>query len=58
MAVEFDLGNGMTVIAQNNAQIINTSRGLLRADEVQQGDRIEHIHGSPSCEVISPPTVT
>ena len=58
MAVTFDIGNGTTVSVISNTHPMDTNRGIVPANLVEQGDFIRHINGDPRCEVIAPPVVS
>jgi hypothetical protein len=58
MAVTFDLGDGVSCQIQDDAQLVQTQRGKIRADLVQQGDRIKNLSGEPMREVVAPPVVS
>jgi hypothetical protein len=57
MPVSFDSGTTPVMIT-NNSKMMQTKRGPVQADQLQQGDFVCVISGEPCVEITSVPVVT
>ena len=58
MSVKCDLGSGTVTVFDTNDQLVKTQRGMIRADELVQGDFVRYMTGQPLAEVMAPPVVS
>jgi len=54
--IRFDLGGGTTASFDDTA-LVDTTRGMVPADQVVQGDWLRNLSGLPRLQVVATPVV-